>query len=301
MDLSRSFVERGGAVVARALRVVVVGGGRAGGSLRASLRAAHVEVALLRALPLLARKRRRRVDADVVVLAVPDAAIADVAAHLDVGTALLVHMAGSRGTDAFHDVALRDGAVHDGVAASARPVRARGVFHVLASLDGKHPLPRGALCAWDVVVDDGGRPEQARRRARAAERTLVALARRLGLSPYRVRDADRARYHAGAVIAGNLATALLHLGVEQLVAAGVDGDVARMSLARLLGSTAERALHAPLPLALTGPVARGDTATVARHLQVLPEGAARAAYVLLTRVLVDTVRPPGAAGRRFGV
>jgi len=101
------------------------------------------------------------------------------------------------------------------------------------------------------------------------------------------------------VIAGNLATALLHLGVQQLVAAGVDAEVARTSLARLLQTTAARALQAPLVHALTGPVARGDVDTVARHLAVLPPGPARDAYLLLTRVLVDDVRPPGAQGRAF--
>jgi predicted short-subunit dehydrogenase-like oxidoreductase (DUF2520 family) len=66
-----------------------------------------------------------------------------------------------------------------------------------------------------------------------------------------------------------------------------------------LASTADRALHAPLAEALTGPVARGDVDTVARHLAVLPKGSAREAYRLLTRVLVDDVRPAGAQGRTF--
>jgi predicted short-subunit dehydrogenase-like oxidoreductase (DUF2520 family) len=251
------------------LRVVVVGRGRAGGSLVASLRAAGIDVRVIRARALLAAVRPRVVSADVVVVAVPDHAIRETAARLQTD-ALVVHVAGSRGV-----------AVLDGVA------RRRGVFHLLASLDGRTPVPRGCLCAWDVASPDDD------------DEVLPRLAKQLGLSPCRVRDDQRARYHAGAVIAGNLATALLHLGIEQLVAAGVDIDVARTSLARLLGSTAERALHAPLDVALTGPVARGDVDTVARHLEVLPPGRARDAYRLLTRVLVDDVRPPGARGRTF--
>jgi predicted short-subunit dehydrogenase-like oxidoreductase (DUF2520 family) len=150
------------------------------------------------------------------------------------------------------------------------------------------------LCAWDVDGDDAAR-------VAADAMVIQRLARRLHLSPCRVRDADRVRYHAGAVIAGNLATALLQLGVEQLVSAGVDVDAARVGLARLLASTAARAERDPLPLALTGPVARGDEGTVAGHLAALPPGRARDAYRLLTRVLIDDVRPPGARGRTFRV
>jgi predicted short-subunit dehydrogenase-like oxidoreductase (DUF2520 family) len=218
--------------------------------------------------------RPRRIEADVVILAVPDHAIAATAALLQTD-ALVVHVAGSRGVEELRGRARR-----------------RGVFHVLASLDGRRAVPSGCLCAWDVGGDDP-------RAVARDERLLPRLAKQLGLAPCRVRDDDRARYHAGAVIAGNLATALLHLGVEQLVAAGVDPDVARTSLARLLASTAERALHAPLATALTGPVARGDVETVERHLAVLPAGPAHDAYRLLTRVLVDAVRPAGARGRRF--
>jgi predicted short-subunit dehydrogenase-like oxidoreductase (DUF2520 family) len=254
----------------RRLRVVVVGRGRAGGSLAAALRAAAVDVAVVRARPLLRRRRRRVVDADVVFVAVPDAAIADVAACLDTD-GLVLHLAGALGCAAL----------------VGHP--RRGVFHLLASLDGRRPPPRGCLCAWDVAGDD----EQ------GGAVVVQRLAKRLGLFACRVRDADRARYHAGAVIAGNLATALLHLGAQQLVAAGVDVDVARVGLARLLATTAARAERAPLPQALTGPVARGDVDTVAGHLAALPAGAARDAYALLTRVLVNDVRPVGAVGRSF--
>ena len=263
-----------------ALHVVVVGRGRAGGSLVASFREAGIAVDVVRARTLREAKKPRFVEADIVVVAVPDHAIRETAARLQTD-ALVVHVAGSRGTDVLAGVARR-----------------HGVFHVLASLDGKTPVPPGCLCAWDNALDQVDGIRESDDDELDAE-LLQRLAKKIGLVPCRVRDDDRARYHAGAVIAGNLATALLHLGIEQLVAAGVDADVARVSLARLLASTAERALHAPLAEALTGPVARGDVDTVRRHLAVLPPSAARDAYRLLTRVLVDDVRPAGAVGLAF--
>lgn len=243
-------------------RVVVVGGGRAAGALLASLR-----VAGLSADQHSSRSDGIAIgaDADVVVVAVSDQAIPAVAAALTVaGDPLVVHLAGSLGRGVLGQ--------H----------RRRGVFHPLASLAGVAPIPIGSLCACDADTDDDAA-------------LLAALAHRLGLVPARVGDEARARYHAGAVLAGNLATALLQLGVDELVRVGIDADVARQSLARLLASTAARAEAAPLDVALTGPIARGDVDTVARHIAVLDDDVTRDVYRRLSRVLVERVRPAGAA------
>ncbi len=258
----------------RGERVVVVGRGKAGGSLLASLQAAGVDVVVVSArasgFDIKTRQRLehpntktasrrlvpKRLQPTLVLLCVPDRVVSGI--DVDVADDVLVcHVAGSLGLGA-----LKAGR--------------RGVFHPLASLDGKTPVPRGCLCAFDADDDD----DAAR---------LQRLAKRLGLSPCRVRDADRSRYHAGAVIAGNLATALLQLGIEQLEQAGVDSDVARVSLARLLASTAARSIRLPLDEALTGPVARGDDATLAAHLGAIDDAMTREVYRLLSGVLIDRV------------
>ncbi len=238
----------------RGERVIVVGHGKAGGSLAASMRRAHIDVSVVsgRELP------KKKLDATLVLLCVPDRFIREM--HVDVEEGCVVaHVAGAA------------------VLTDVDAVR-RGAFHPLASLDGVSPVPRGSLCAWDA--DDGDDDAGVR---------LRRLAKRLGLVAARVRDEDRAAYHAGAVIAGNLASALLQLGVEQLRKAGVDDDVARVSLSRLLASTAARSLAAPLSLALTGPVARKDAATLKKHAAVIVDVDAGAAYRLLSRVLIERV------------
>jgi predicted short-subunit dehydrogenase-like oxidoreductase (DUF2520 family) len=242
--------------------VTVVGGGRAAGSLLASLRRARIPTRGISSRGALFIDA----DVDIVLVAVADGAIATVAAAMATsGTPLVAHVAGSLGCTVLE------------------PHRRRGVFHPLASLDGATPVPAGCLCACDASDDDD-------------EAILESLARRLRLSPARVGDKDRARYHAAAVIAGNLATGLLQLGVDELQRIGIDNDVARQALARLLSSTAARAMDAPLASALTGPVARGDVDTVARHLAILDDETTRSVYRLLTRVLVERVRPAAAAG-----
>jgi len=233
-------------------RVVIVGRGKAGGSLRASLLKARVDcrVVASRKLP------RRPLDATLVLLCVPDRVVGDM--HVDVvDGAVVAHVAGSLPLTAVDAVR-------------------RGALHPLASLDGRSVVPRGSLCAFD------GDDEESRGR-------LATLAKRIGLVPQRIVDDDRAAYHAGAVLAGNLATALLQLGVEQLTGVGIAADLARVSLARLLSSTAARAEASPLPEALTGPVARRDQDTLRNHLRVIVDADAAAAYRLLSRVLVQRV------------
>ena len=247
------------------VRVVVVGTGRAAGALLASL-----EVAQIAARNISSRGSLAIDDVDIVLLAVSDDAIAHVAAHVVVEVDVIVaHVAGSRGRDVLPAL-----------------VR-RGVFHPLASLDGTRAVPEGTLCATDGDDD-------------LIDATLQALAHRLLLTPCRVVDVDRARYHAGAVIAGNLATALLQLGVDELVRAGVPDELARVGLARLLASTAQRAIEQPLDRAVTGPVARGDVETVARHLAVLGDDVG-AIYRRLSRVLVKRVRPAKAQGLDWSI
>lgn len=85
-------------------------------------------------------------------------------------------------------------------------------------------------------------------------------------------EANRLRYyHAGAVMASNALVAVLdaaivllaRVGVEQQAALRAVGPLARASLDNALG-------HGP-SVALTGPVARGDAATVALHREALRE------------------------------
>ena len=103
-----------------------------------------------------------------------------------------------------------------------------------------------------------------------AEAFAAELAGRLGMRPFSVPEENRAAYHAAAAIASNFLVALKESAAELLERAGVDDG--RELLAPLVLRTAanwgERGAHA-----LTGPIARGDEATVERHLEALREHA----------------------------
>jgi predicted short-subunit dehydrogenase-like oxidoreductase (DUF2520 family) len=160
-------------------------------------------------------------------------------------------------------------------AAAARIGRPRFAGHVsgatpLAALDGAggdafglHPLQtfaggEGAEAFSGIGCAIAGTSPEALAVARD-------LARRLGMEPIEISDAERAAYHAAASIASNFLVTL-QAAAEQLAGgAGIAPADARALLAPLVRSTVENWAERGPADALTGPVARGDHATVARQ------------------------------------
>jgi len=223
--------------VSRRLRVVGVG--RAGGALGLALEGVGwtVELALGRGDDPAGAAH----GVDLLVLAVPDPAISGVAAAVDPDPDTVVaHLAGALGLDVL--------------AGHPRPA----ALHPLAALpDAETGAARLVDGAWFAVAGD-----------RLVEQVVADL----GGHAFTVADEDRTRYHAAAVIASNHLVALLGQ-VERVAPEGVP-LVAFLALVR--GTVDNVAALGPAG-ALTGPVARGDRATVEAHLAALP-GAERPAY-----------------------
>jgi predicted short-subunit dehydrogenase-like oxidoreductase (DUF2520 family) len=113
---------------------------------------------------------------------------------------------------------------------------------------------RGAGCAVDGTTP---------RALAAAE----ALAAHLHMSPARVAPEDRVAYHAAAAMAANFLVAL-EAAAERLAATA---GVGRRQLAPLVLATAAQWAELGPEAALTGPIARGDEAIVARHRATIAE------------------------------
>ncbi len=193
-------------------------------------------------------------DADVVVIATPDAAIADTAAALAPALrpgSLVIHLSGASTLQELDGVVL------------ARPDVQIGSLHPLQTLpsgDSGRARLAGSWCA----VDGSPRVER------------IALTVRM--RPFRLDPADRVRYHAAASVASNHIVALLGQ-VERLAAnAGVPFE----AFLPLVRGAVENVSELGPADALTGPVARGDHETVARHLDALPADE-RDAYRALVR------------------
>ena len=116
--------------------------------------------------------------------------------------------------------------------------------------------------------------------------TARALAEALGMQPFEIADEDRAAYHAGAAMASNFLVALESAAQRM---AGVDREL----LAPLIRAAVETWV-AEGDAALTGPIARGDEGTIARHREAITE---RAPELLpMYDALVEATREVAARG-----
>jgi predicted short-subunit dehydrogenase-like oxidoreductase (DUF2520 family) len=198
-------------------------------------------------------------EATGVLIAVPDDAIESVVgemAGLDLPPGLpVLHASGSLSTDVLAPLAARGHAVAGmhALAAIADPV------------EGAERL-RGATFG---VEGEGA--------ARALAERLVAACEGRVLP---IRPGGKALYHAAAVFASNYAVALLSVAERLMAEAGVSAEDAQPALAALAAGAVENVAARGPAAALTGPIARGDAATVERHLSRL-SGAERDLYCLL--------------------
>lgn len=166
-------------------------------------------------------------DVAVVLLCVPDRVIGEVATTIPVGP-LVGHCSG---------------------ATTLEPLAGHDCFSL-------HPLmtvPAGIFTDFRDVPC-----------AVAGHAVAEVLASRLGMRPIRVRDADRAAYHAAASMASNFLVVLEDAAEQVAATAGL----ARADLAPLVRATVENWCRQG-PDALTGPVVRGDQETISAHREAL--------------------------------
>lgn len=259
--MSEAAVRRAESHPAR-LRVGVVGAGKVGAVLGAALaRAGHDVVAvsavsrasLDRAADLLPGVPVRTVpevvaEAELVLLAVPDDALADLAQGLSTTRAwqagqIVAHTSGRHG------------------AAVLDPVRRHHAFpiaiHPAMTFTGTAlDLARLHECCFGVTADDRILP------------IASALVLDIGAEPVMIAEADRIAYHCALAHGSNHLVTLTAQAMQILDHAGV--ETPSHVLRPLLSAALDNALRLR-DGALTGPVARGDTGTVAAHVEVLRE------------------------------
>jgi predicted short-subunit dehydrogenase-like oxidoreductase (DUF2520 family) len=217
--------------------VRIVGPGRAGGAMALALAAVgwEVEPPARRGDDL----ATAAIGVDLLVIATPDAAVADVAAQVTPAPGTVVaHLAGSLGLDVLE------------------PHQHRASIHPLVSIPradlGARRLRDGA---WFGVASSGP----------GASRLVEQVIHQLNARAVEVADEHRAAYHAAACIASNHLVALLAQAERVAATAGVPLE----ALLDLVRGTVDNVEAMGTGAALTGPVARGDEATVARHLAAL--------------------------------
>ena len=245
----------------RGRRLALIGPGRAGGAVAGALTAAGWRVVGVAGRNLAGPSVRAAAqrfgavtgssagvvaDADLVVIAVPDREIDAVVTEISgavASHALVVHLSGARGVGVLDGVAARTGGLHP---LQSLPDPVLGA----ARLPGSY-----AAVAGDAEVDE--------------------LARAMGMTPFRIDDSERVAYHAAACIASNHLVALL-AQVEAIT------EVPVAAFLPLVRATLDNVAQLGTDDALTGPVARGDVATVRAHLDAIPMSE-RDAYLAMAR------------------
>jgi len=106
----------------------------------------------------------------------------------------------------------------------------------------------------------------------SAVEVLNALATEIGCRTVNMDVANKPLYHAAAVTACNYVTTLLDSALSMMDQAGIDRKIALESLMPLVRATVDNNAVMGPERSLTGPIARGDIATVKQHLQALAAG-----------------------------
>jgi predicted short-subunit dehydrogenase-like oxidoreductase (DUF2520 family) len=198
-------------------RIHVIGSGRVGSAVAARLRERGVAVG--------------DDGPELVLLCVPDSAIAEVAASVSPGP-WVAHVSGATPLDALAPHERRF---------SVHPLQTFTRERGAEQLDG----------AWAAVTAET-------EPARAAG---TWLAETLGLRPFDLADSARTLYHAGAVFASNYVVTLHRAASLLFESAGAPPE----ALEPLMRRTIENGFE------LTGPIARGDWDTVAAHRAAIQE------------------------------
>jgi predicted short-subunit dehydrogenase-like oxidoreductase (DUF2520 family) len=235
------------------MRIALVGPGRAGTALAIAMqRAGHDIVAVVARDPQQAEATAARLDAlplaigdpippvDLVVIAVRDGAIGEVAAALapvigDAGG--VVHLSGATPV------------------AVLQPLAAMGIqtgsFHPLQTLPTAEVGAERLDGAWIAVTASPPLAD-----------TLAGLATSFGGRPFDLEDEQKSTYHAAAAAAANFPIAALAVASDLFDAAGVPFEAAKPLVEAIVANAFDLGPGA----ALTGPVARGDAETVAAQL-----------------------------------
>lgn len=249
-----------------ALTLGVIGAGAVGSVLGRLLAARGFRVTVVGGRA--AERAEIAAGSDLVILAVPDDAVASVAAAIgDAG-----------GWRAGRAVVHTSGALDASVLAPAATAGAgTGVLHPLQSL-----ADREAAADRLTGVYYGLEAEP------PLLGLLEGLVRRIGGVPVRIRSEAKAVYHLAAALASNATVALVAAAVELMARAGLPPADAARALLPLVRGSVENLERLGLPSALTGPASRGDAGTVARHRRALAEVAPDllAVYDGLTRRMV---------------
>jgi len=183
--------------------------------------------------------------AEIIFITTPDGAIAAVAAQLNWRPGqMVVHCSGTESTDLL-EPARRAGAEV-------------GSFHPLQTFAGADQDLQNLTGITFAIEAEG-----------SLDALLKDMAEALGGHGVSFRSQEKLLYHAAATMACNYLYTLVKLATDLWQVFGASVPEATQALLPLLRGTLNNLEQVGLPDCLTGPIARGDSGTVRKHLQII--------------------------------
>jgi predicted short-subunit dehydrogenase-like oxidoreductase (DUF2520 family) len=256
-------------------RVFIIGAGHVGRGLYRAFRAAGIEVLGLHGRRATAWTTSTGslpssiADANTIILAVRDAQIDDAAAELINGRSKGGKAGVSSGTVVLHT----SGAAEPELIPRLGEFGLNGgTFHPLIPFANADRVPELLKHAWIGIDGD----DQARSTSRR-------IAGHIGSRTLDIPAGGKALYHAAAVISSNFPVVLAALASDTLAALGIPERSAQQAVHGLMEAAVANLAETSPVEALTGPVVRGETDVLIRHLGALRRDAdARAVYKRLS-------------------
>jgi predicted short-subunit dehydrogenase-like oxidoreductase (DUF2520 family) len=275
--------------------VAIIGAGRLGGAVGRLLANAGYRVVAVTA-------RTRRSAANAARFIGAGEPMADAVAAATRGAIVLITVPDREIRGACERIAAAGGfrrgslVIHASGAQTREPLEAareagalRAVVHPLQSVPSRERGVANLPGSFYRIEADPG----ALRRARAIVRDLGG--RELALPRWGSEPSSAAIYHAGAVAASNYLVTLLDFAVRHFQVLGAERGEALQAILPLVRGTLANVERLGIPAALTGPIARGDAATVAGHVAALRRRAPELLelYRLLARHTIPLAREQG--------
>lgn len=198
-------------------------------------------------------------DSDVIFITVPDDVIVQVWEQLkqmQLAGKRICHCSGVLSSNIFSDK-------------QAHGVYGYSIHPLLAVCDKLHSHSEFSSALFTIEGDDNYLAE------------MEQMFRNCGNQVIRIRPENKVRYHAAAVLGSNLVLALARTAMEELVECGFTQESALAALAPFMQANVAHLSNQTLEQSLTGPVERGDAATIRKHLDAL-QGDNREIYRLLS-------------------
>ena len=211
---------------------------------------------------------KKSVLSDVIIIAVPDIEIKNVAAVISsisssLKNSVIVHTSGAFSSAELQLLRKRGGST--------------GSFHPMQTFPRtKQSRLRGI---WIAVEGDARAVDYCRR-----------VAKLLGAHTFPISKEAKVLYHMAGVFASNYFVTLLSAVEKLAVESGIPPSLIWKIYQPIIGQTLRNVVGSSPASALTGPIARGDTETVIRHLRALSAKKMSHLAALYSSLGIETVR-----------